>query len=157
MVTVSRPQSAEEFKEYYDLRWRLLRQPWGQPRGSEKDELEAGSHHVTVRDENGRLLGIGRLHLNNDQEAQIRYMAIEEDAQGRGIGRAIMESLESIARELGARVIALDAREHAVGFYERFAYRVVGAGPTKFDAIKHSKMELCLDQQPAKPDSANLK
>ncbi|MBW1868494.1 MAG: GNAT family N-acetyltransferase [Deltaproteobacteria bacterium] len=112
MLIVNHPESPEEFEEYYDLRWRVLREPWSQPRGSEKDEFDPIADHVTVRDEDGKLIGIGRLHLNNDREAQIRYMATEEDARGCGAGRVIIERLETIARERDVHRITLNAREH---------------------------------------------
>lgn len=141
MLTVNHPESPEEFEEYYDLRWRVLREPWGQPRGSEKDEFDPTADHVTARDKEGNLIGIGRLHLNNDREAQIRYMATEEDARGSGAGRVIIARLEVIARKSGVRRITLNARENIVGFYEHLGYRVTGEGPTMFHVIRHSKME----------------
>jgi membrane protease YdiL (CAAX protease family)/ribosomal protein S18 acetylase RimI-like enzyme len=141
MPTAGSPETSEEFEEYYDLRWRILREPWGQPRGSERDDLDPTSDHVTARDDAGRLVGVGRLHFNSEEEAQIRYMATEEDARGTGVGRAVVERLEAIARERGARRIFLNAREIAVGFYERLGYRVTGEGPTVFGVIKHSRME----------------
>ena len=140
MLTVNHPESPEEFEEYYDLRWRVLRKPWGQPRESEKDAFDPVADHVSVRDEDGKLIGIGRLHLNNDREAQIRYMATEEDVRGSGVGRVIIERIETIVRERGVRWITLNAREHVVGFYEHLGYRVTGEGPTMFDEIRHSKM-----------------
>ena len=141
MLIVNHPESPEEFEEYYDLRWRVLREPWSQPRGSEKDKFDPDADHVSVRDGNGKLIGIGRLHLNNDREAQIRYMAAEEGARGCGAGRVIIERLETIARKRGVSWITLNARENVVGFYEHLGYRVTGEGPTMFDEIRHSKMK----------------
>ena len=141
MLTVNHPESPDEFEEYYDLRWRVLRGPWSQPRGSEKDEFDSTADHVTVRDEHGRLIGVGRLHLNTDREAQIRYMATEMDARGSGAGRAIIVRLEAIAKKRRLDRITLNAREKTVGFYEHLGYRVTGEGPTMFNEIKHSKME----------------
>ena len=36
-MKVLEPKTKEDFKKYYDLRWRILRKPWNQPRGSEKE------------------------------------------------------------------------------------------------------------------------
>ena len=141
---IGRPETAEQLDEYFDLRWRILREPWKQPRGSEKDEFEDGADHITARDDAGRLLGIGRLHQSGHREAQIRYMATEEDCRGLGVGRAIMAKLEELAAAYGVERILLNAREHVVGFYERLGYAVVGPGPTMFGEIKHSRMEKVL-------------
>lgn len=141
MLHTGKPETPEQFDEYFDLRWRILRAPWDRLRGAEKDEFDEAADHVTVRDQHGRLLGIGRLHLNNEKEAQIRYMATEEDCRGLGVGRALIERLEELASFRGVERIVLNARESVVGFYQRFGYSVIGPGPTLFDKIKHSQME----------------
>jgi predicted GNAT family N-acyltransferase len=143
-LLIGKPESPEQFKEYFDLRWRILRAPWDRLRGSEKDEFDETADHVTVRDEDGRLLAVGRLHMNNAREAQIRYMATEEFCRGFGIGRALIGRLEKIARDRGAERIVLNARAHVVGFYQRFGFTVTGPGPTLFDKLKHSRMEKSL-------------
>jgi ribosomal protein S18 acetylase RimI-like enzyme len=141
MLQISKPETPEQWGEYFDLRWRILRAPWDQPRGSEKDEFDEIADHVTVRDQEGRLLGVGRLHLNNEKEAQIRYMATEEDCRGLGVGQAIIIKLEELARARGVERIVLNARDNVLGFYRRFGYTVIGPGPTLFGKVKHSKME----------------
>jgi predicted GNAT family N-acyltransferase len=143
-LQIGKPETPEQFKEYFDLRWRILRAPWDRLRGSEKDEFDETADHVTVRDEDGRLLAVGRLHMNNAREAQIRYMATEEFCRGFGIGRALIGRLEEIARDRGAERIVLNARAHVVGFYQRFGFTVTGPGPTLFDKLKHSRMEKSL-------------
>jgi predicted GNAT family N-acyltransferase len=144
ILQIGKPETPEQFKEYYDLRWRILRAPWDRLRGSEMDEFDEAADHVTVRDVDGRLLGIGRLHMNNAQEAQIRFMATEEFCRGFGIGRALIGKLEEIARDRGAERIVLNARAHVVGFYQRYGFVVTGPGPTLFDKLKHSRMEKSL-------------
>ena len=143
-VKVRSPQSDEEFAQYYDLRWRVLRAPWGGPRGSERDELETEAHHAMFCAPDGNLLAVGRLHFNAPDEAQIRYMAVDEQARGQGHGRRIVQYLEAEARACGAAAIMLNAREEVVGFYAALGYEVVGDGPTMFGTVKHSKMRKTL-------------
>ena len=147
MLQISKPETPEQWGEYFDLRWRILRAPWDQPRGSEKDEFDEVADHVAVRDQEGRLLGVGRLHLNNEKEAQIRYMATEEDCRGLGVGRVIINKLEELARARGVERIVLNARDNVLGFYRRFGYTVIGPGPTLFGKVKHSKMEKRLQDE----------
>jgi len=137
----TQPESAEQFASYYGLRWRILRAPWDQPRGSERDEFEDIANHLMATDSAGRLVGVGRLHKNTDTEAQIRYLAIEVDCRGLGVGRAIVQQLESMACAQGTQRIVLNSRKDVVGFYERLGYRVVEAGLTLFGHVEHSKME----------------
>lgn len=104
MLQIAKPETPEQLDEYFDLRWRILRAPWDQLRGSEKDEFDEAADHVTVRNPESRLLGIGRLHLNSEEEAQIRYMAVEQDCRGLGVGRALIKKLEALARDRGGRM-----------------------------------------------------
>ena len=76
------PASPAELDAYFDLRWRILRQPWNQPRGSERDSRDQSAFHLLVIDDNSKVLACGRLHLNSPSEAQVRYMAVNEDVQG---------------------------------------------------------------------------
>jgi predicted GNAT family N-acyltransferase len=139
-VEVRCPQSDEEFERYYELRWQVLRAPWGQPRGSERDELDASAEHAFIQSEEGAVLATGRLHFNSAEEAQIRYMAVAEAARGQGLGRRIAEYLEGIARERGAQAIVLNARETVEGFYATMGYEVICEGPTMFGSVAHVRM-----------------
>ena len=40
------PISGADWIKYFDLRWRVLRAPWDQPRGSERDDREDTSIHL---------------------------------------------------------------------------------------------------------------
>ena len=92
------PASPSDWDIYFDLRWRILRAPWGQPRGSERDSAEESAFHLLLLDPAGKAVACGRLHLNNPDEAQVRYMAVDEDVRGRGYGGRILKALEAQAR-----------------------------------------------------------
>jgi len=138
-MKVGKPRTKKEYQKYYDLRWRILRKRWNQPMGSEKDELEGQSIHLMAC-EKGQHLGVGRVHFSSSKEAQIRYMAVEEGLQGKGIGTIILKELEKSAKRKGANHIILNARESAVGFYKKQGYRIVGKASTLFRVIPHYKM-----------------
>ena len=57
-VTIKQPESPEEFKQYYELRYRILRAPWGEPEGSEVDEMEDQCFHIMAMD-NRHVMGVG--------------------------------------------------------------------------------------------------
>jgi ribosomal protein S18 acetylase RimI-like enzyme len=135
------PKTKEDFQRYYDLRWRILRKPWDQPVGSEKDELENQSIHIMVCQDDRKPIGVGRVHLNTPTEAQIRYMAVEEGFRSKGTGSIILKELEIRIKKKGAKYVTLNARESAVKFYERNGYHVVEKTHTLFGSIPHYKME----------------
>ena len=140
-ITIKQPETDSEFARYYDLRWRILRAPWQQPAGSEKDDIETTCHHVIVCTDSGDIVGVGRLQFNSATEAQIRYMAVEPAHEGRGIGTQIVAALEAIAAENERRMIVLDARESAVGFYQKQGYAVTAKSHLLFGSIQHYRME----------------
>jgi predicted GNAT family N-acyltransferase len=140
------PQSEAEWEEYFDLRWRVLRAPWQQPRGSEKDDQETESDHLMIVGKDSLPLAIGRLHFNNPAEAQIRFMAVDPAAQGRGLGSVILQECERRARAAGATSIVLNARDDAQRFYQKHGFAVIGPAPTIFDAVKHVRMRKELQQ-----------
>ncbi|HKJ81245.1 MAG TPA: GNAT family N-acetyltransferase [Ignavibacteriaceae bacterium] len=139
-MTITHPQTTEEFEKYYDLRWRILRAPWDQPKGSEKDKKEKGAIHLMACEKDKIPVGVGRVHFNSPEEAQVRYMAVEEDQRGKGIGAIILKELERSAVQKGAKIIMLNARDNAVPFYERYGYKIVKPSHTLFDSIPHFEM-----------------
>ncbi|HHH78251.1 MAG TPA: GNAT family N-acetyltransferase [Thermoplasmatales archaeon] len=142
-MDIREPKSSEDFERYYDLRWRILREPWNRPRGSEKDDMEKESIHLMVCDE-GEVVGVSRLHFNSREEAQVRYMAVEERHRGKGVGTMMLAELEKKAREKGGSYIILNARENAIDFYKKNGYDVVERTYTLFGSINHFKMRKIL-------------
>jgi GNAT superfamily N-acetyltransferase len=138
------PSDPVQLERYYELRWRLLRAPWGQPRGSERDELEERAVHLMACNPEGEAVAVGRLHFNTVTQAQVRYMAVEPSWRGRGVGRLLLRALEENARHRGADQMVLDAREAAVGFYEHCGYRAIRPAHTLFGTIRHWQMEKAL-------------
>ena len=105
MTSCRAPKNTEEFEKYYQLRWQVLRKPWGQPLGSEQDEFEKQSFHRMIVDEQQQVLAIGRLQRSGQYEGQIRYMAVRKQFQGQGLGQQITKVLEQLAIELGLKNI----------------------------------------------------
>lgn len=134
------PQNQAEFDSYYQLRWQILRKPWQQPLGSEKDELEAQSYHRIIVDDMNNIVGVGRMHKTGQYSAQIRYMAIAESAQGQGLGKLLLTEFEYLAKMTGTAELTLNARENAIGFYECLGYQNNGFSHTLYEQITHVKM-----------------
>ena len=141
IATIKKPETEKEFSDYYELRWRVLREPWQQPKGSEKDELEDESFHVMAVDENNKIIGVGRLHFNTETDAQIRYMAVAPEYEKQGIGTLILEALEKHVKKNSDKTIVLHARENAVGFYQKKGYESLEKSHLLFGTILHYRMD----------------
>jgi ribosomal protein S18 acetylase RimI-like enzyme len=139
-MIITRPETIKDFERYYDLRWRMLREPWKQPKGSEKDELEERSLHIMVCQEDRIPVAIGRAHFNTDIEAQIRFMAVEPRFQNTGLGSVVLKKLEDEVRQLGAQYVILHSRDSAIPFYERHGYKIVSDSQTLFESVPHVLM-----------------
>jgi ribosomal protein S18 acetylase RimI-like enzyme len=137
-MEIREPRTPEEFEQYYELRWRVLREPWTSDKASARDEREKDAIHVIALDE-GIVLGAGRVHLNSPDEAQVRYMAVKEGSTRLGIGGKILSALEERSREKHARWVVLSAREGARRFYEKHGYQYTGESSEYF-GITHWQM-----------------
>lgn len=120
------PETAEEMDAYYQFRWEMLRKPLHQPLGSERDAYDALAHHQTVVDEQGRLVAIGRLSINADNEAAIRFMAVHPSVRYKGLGTLVAMTLESVARQEGVKRVVCSAREDAVDFFTKLGFSLQG-------------------------------
>src|ERR1043166_312764 len=85
-LVLAEPRTPQDWESYFDLRWRVLRAPWAQPRGTERDDFDVESFHLLARDSIGTAVAVGRLQLNSPSEARVRYMAVDETCRGRGLG-----------------------------------------------------------------------
>ena len=137
-MKIIEPNSSAEFEQYYNLRYEVLRKPWLQPKGSEKDDGDKSSIHRMIIDEsNGKAVAVGRLQFNTSEEAQIRYMAVSDNYQLKGYGNIIVKTLEDIALNEGIRNIILQARENALKFYWKNGYEIIEKSYLLFDEIQH--------------------
>ena len=136
---IKQPESPDEFKSYFNLRYRILRAPWGEPEGSEVDDIENQCFHIMATN-NMKAVGVGRLQFNSALEAQIRYMAVEKAYEGNGIGRMLVNALEQEAKNQNISTVMLDAREPAVGFYQKLGYSIEKQSYLLFNEIQHYRM-----------------
>lgn len=134
------PETNEDFEKYFELRWRILRKPWHKLKGSEQDNEENLSYHLMAI-ENNQVVGVARLQSISTTEAQLRYMAVDDQYSGQGIGKAIVHAMENYAIKHKTRYIMLHARENAVGFYEKMGYEIIEKSYLLFDCIQHYQMK----------------
>jgi thioesterase domain-containing protein len=148
MLVCRSPNNIAEFEQYYQLRWQVLRQPWDQVRGSERDKFEDNGIHRMVIDESDQVLAVGRLDYTAQFLGEIRFVAVSPFAQGQGLGQQIMASLEQKAQLLGINSLSLKARESAISFYQKIGYQVQEYSHLLFDEIKHFCMHKVVTPSP---------
>lgn len=140
VIEIARPQTKQDWHDYYHLRWMVLRQPWQQEKGSEKDELEAIAHH-RMATKAGKVMGVGRIHMTDSQFAQIRYMAVHANYQQQHIGTLLLNALEQVAKKQETKKVILHSREQACEFYLKRGYVVIEPSHVLYGLIPHYRME----------------
>ena len=137
--TIKSPETESEWKNYYNFRWEMLRKPIGMSKQTVKDDLEKESYHLMVVNKKDKVIGSGRLHFNNKKEGQIRYMAVSDSIQRKGLGTSIVLKLEIMAKKKGAQEMVLNARENAINFYLSLGYKEIEPYQSDTD-IPHTTM-----------------
>jgi len=61
----------------------------------------------------------------------------------KGVGATIISFAENIAKDRGFKYIIMHARDTAIGFYQKFGYRIVGDAFTEVN-LPHHIMEKAL-------------
>ena len=139
-MEIRSPQTEKEWEDYYDLRYRILREPLGQPRGSERNEGDLTGIHLALY-ENGVVQAITRLDQPEEKVSQVRFVAVDENLRGKGYGRLIMEAAEQKSQELGNDKMILHARDYALDFYLKIGYTNLGESYKLYDVLQHYEME----------------
>jgi ribosomal protein S18 acetylase RimI-like enzyme len=141
LLQIIEPQSQADWDAYYNLRFEILRKPWSQPKGSEKNDNEDDCIHALAIDNSNNYLGCGRAEWIDSSTIQIRYMAVVVNAQGLGIGAKILTYLEAKLKQEGAEIAVLHAREAAISFYTKQGYVLKEKSHLLFGEIQHYLME----------------
>ena len=116
---------SKEYKQMVDLRNEILRKPLGltfeqKELDEEKDDVLMGAF------EDDKLIGCCLLTKVDSAKVRLRQMAVPNNMQGKGMGRALMIFAENIARDMGYKVLLMHARKTAAGFYEKLGYNISG-------------------------------
>jgi putative acetyltransferase len=92
------------------------------------EHLEAGRGTFLVARDRGQAVGCGAIRLLDATRAEVKRMYVETDQRGKGVGRAVLDSLEAAARERGVRRLVLETGVHqeaAIALYRRAGFTVV--------------------------------
>jgi N-acetylglutamate synthase-like GNAT family acetyltransferase len=126
MFTIKTPTTHDDFKSYYALRYKVLREPWGHPKGTEKDDYEPISEHFMAVNEKSEVVGVVKLYEKNEKVGHISHLAVVQEHQHKGIGRLLLETVEQRACARGFHTIGTMARVTATLYFQKYGFRIVG-------------------------------
>jgi len=138
-----------EYEDVLSVRYRVFVDEQGVDPDLEVDEHEETSTHVVAYD-GGEPVGAARLRakepeseheekIDTGETAKIERVAVVAPRREEGIGREIMDVVETEAREQGFTEAALHSQTRAAGFYEALGYEQVG-GEFEEAGIPHVAM-----------------
>jgi putative acetyltransferase len=89
------------------------------------EHLEDGGGTFIVARDGDRAIACGAIRLLDVRTAEAKRMYVEPDHRGRGVGWAVLASLEASARQLGAQRVVLETGVHqdaAISLYRRAGF-----------------------------------
>lgn len=133
MPIIKTPKTREDFKAYYALRYKVLREPWGHPKGTEKDDYEPISEHFMAVDEKtAEVLGVIKLFEKAPGAGQVSHLAVATEHQHQGIGKFLIDTVEKRAREHGYKTLGAMTRATATAYFEKYGYHAAGIQGSNF-------------------------
>jgi putative acetyltransferase len=89
------------------------------------EHLEGGRGIFVMARDRDRAIGCGAIRVLDRTTAEAKRMYVEPDQRGKGVGRAVLDSLEAAARQLGVRRLVLETGVHqeaAISLYRRAGF-----------------------------------
>jgi amino-acid N-acetyltransferase len=87
------------------------------------NELYEHLRDYWVAEESRKVVGCVALHISWDDLAEIKSLAVAKEAQGRGLGRKLIEASLCEAGELGAKKIFV--LTYKPGFFKNFGFKKI--------------------------------
>ena len=126
MYTIKIPVTHADFKAYYALRYKVLSEPWGHPKGTEKDDYEPISDHFMAVNEKGAVVGVVKLFEKSEGVGYISHLAVAVEHQHKGLGQLLLKIVEQRARERNFKTLGAMARVTATSYFEKVGFKIAG-------------------------------
>jgi predicted GNAT family N-acyltransferase len=123
-VTVRLARTAEDLSGVYAVRYEVFVLGQGVPLDIERDADDDTALHV-LADEDGRIIGAGRLVLAGDVGVLGRLSVLSGD-RSHGLGVQLVHLIEDLARQHGCQSVELHAQVPVREFYEQLGYSAFG-------------------------------
>ncbi len=124
-LVVKLVETEAEMEAAMGVRFRVFVAEQAVPAEEELDDADATASHAVALYQ-GQVVGTGRLVQQDDGNAQIGRMAVDQTWRRRGVGKQILRFLEEEARAQGLRRCVLHAQEYVKGFYAAHGYQEQG-------------------------------
>ncbi len=118
-------QNPDDRQKLQAIRQQVFVEEQGVPVELEWDEHDDTALHF-LAELDGNAVATARLILDDADTARIGRMAVLAGCRGRGIGRALMQTVTNCAEQRGISCLKLYAQVQVIAFYERFGFEAQG-------------------------------
>lgn len=112
-----------EYEQMVALRHQLLRKPLGLHFSAEELANEKNNILLAYTDD-GIMEACSMLVKQDDRTVRLRQLAVLSGLQGKGIGRAMVQFAENLARDNRFQKIIMHARQDSIHFFEKLGFEV---------------------------------
>jgi GNAT superfamily N-acetyltransferase len=116
--------NSSEYDQMVSLRVTQLLEPIGVPAAYIEKEKERNDFLIGAFED--ELIGCCVLTPKDNATIQLRQMMVRSDYRGKGIGAAIIEFAEDVARKNNFSLIMMHARNPVIAFYKKCGYQIEG-------------------------------
>lgn len=103
----------------FALRRAVFEEEQNIPRPLDRDAHDFNADHVVALDAQGRCVGTGRIVRLDTRTAQVGRQATAPSHRGKGVGAAVLDDLERMARLRGVLELVVHAQLPAESFYAK--------------------------------------
>ncbi|PSQ44610.1 GNAT family N-acetyltransferase [Halobacteriales archaeon SW_5_68_122] len=122
-MEVRRVETDDELADALAVRRAVFVEEQGVPEHLEVDGNDESATHFVAND-GDRPVGAARFRPHDDSTAKVERVAVLKPERGAGIGRRLMDAVETAAADDDYESVVLHAQVPVVGFYERLDYKV---------------------------------
>ncbi len=126
---------------FRNLRIEIFVKEQGVPEENEFDDYDMHVPHLVIFSD-GEPVATGRVIPYGEDTVKIGRIAVKKDKRGLHLGEKIVLELLRKSKEDGAKTVRVGAQTHAVGFYEKCGFSLLGTPEYMEENIPHYDMIL---------------
>ena len=137
-ISIRKVSTAEELQQAQEIRVRVFEEEQGFPHEVNIDGVDRAASHVLVFV--GEVpVATARLTVVAEGEGMIARIAVLPSHRGKGLGRHLVQELETMGRNDGLHTLCLEPHAHLEDFYHALGYKKV-AGSVNVAGYRLIKM-----------------
>ena len=123
-ITIRKVSTAEELQQAHEIRVRVFEEEQGFPHEVNIDGVDQRASHVLVLD--GEVpVATARLTIVAEGQGMIARIAVLPSHRGMGLGKHLVQELETLGRRDGLHTLCLEPHAHLEDFYKALGYEKV--------------------------------